>query len=459
MKGQTMKLPKYLSVSLLLLVAINLPADGTALDEYIARPDASYQYQVARTITEQGYTAYVLDMTSQTWRNSNEVNRTTWKHWLTIIKPDKLTGNRALLFINGGSNRPAAPKSADGTLVGIAMKTRTIVADLKTVPNQPLQFSDGRSRFEDAIIAYTFDKFAETGDPNWPLLLPMVKSAVRAMDTVQDHIKKITKGKVEVKEFVVSGASKRGWTTLLTGAVDKRVIAVMPIVIDVLNMDEQMRHHVQAYGKYSQALNDYQAKGVFDKLDTPEGKKLLKIVDPYEYRDRLTMPKFFVNATGDQFFLPDSARFYFKDLPGEKFLRYVPNTDHSLQRSDADMSLLLFYHAIVSDTPRPKFSWNIKDDGSIVVRTETKPKEVNLYQAHNPAARDFRLDKIGPAWKKAPLTRQADGTYLAKVPEPDKGWTAFFVEIVFDSGAEAPHRFTTQVHVVPDRLPFTAPSN
>ena len=43
------------------------------------------------------------------------------------------------------------------------------------------------------------------------------------------------------------------------------------------------------------------------------------------------MPKFMVYAAGDQFFLPDSSRFYFDDLKGEKYLRYVPNTDHSLR--------------------------------------------------------------------------------------------------------------------------------
>jgi PhoPQ-activated pathogenicity-related protein len=55
----------------------------------------------------------------------------------------------------------------------------------------------------------------------------------------------------------------------------------------------------------------------------PRTKLLYAIEDPYSYRDRLTMPKFIVNASGDQYFPPDSSQFYFGDLPGEKYLRYV----------------------------------------------------------------------------------------------------------------------------------------
>ena len=47
------------------------------------------------------------------------------------------------------------------------------------------------------------------------------------------------------------------------------------------------------------------------------------------------MPKFMMNASGDQFFLPDNAQFYYDDLPEEKHLRYVANARHNLARSDA----------------------------------------------------------------------------------------------------------------------------
>jgi PhoPQ-activated pathogenicity-related protein len=182
---------------------------------------------------------------------------------------------------------------------------------------------------------------------------------------------------------------------------------------------------------------------------------ILRIVDPYSYRDRLTMPKFIMNASGDQYFPTDSSTFYFDDLPGVKYLRYVPNANHSLKDTDAPASLLAFYRAIVKGAAMPKFSWKIQPDGSIRVQTEDKPLEVNLWQATNPKARDFRLDTIGKAYTKSTLIAENDGVYIAKVKKPATGWTAFFVELVFASGAQEPYKFSTQVHIVPDVLPHS----
>jgi len=451
-----MKSRYYCTFLAVLVLAAAQLASGTPLDDYVAKADDSYTYSVVKTDVGPGYTAYILDMTSQSWRSKDEVDRPLWKHWLTIVRPANATADKALLWINGGSNNRSAPDSADKMLVGIALGAGAVVADLKMVPNQPLMFPDGgRPRTEDGIIAYSFSKCLATGDNSWPLLLPMVKSAVRAMDTVQSHLKSLDSGALDIKQFVVSGGSKRGWTTWLTAAVDKRVVAIAPAVIDVLNMDEQMKHHFAAYGFYSDAIADYGEMKVFERLDTPEGQALTKIVDPYEYRDRYAgIPKCLINSSGDQFFLPDSAQFYFDNLPGEKYLRYVPNTDHGLGNSDAIQSLLVFYQSILKNAPRPKFTWSVRDDGSIEVSTTTAPKEVKLWQATNPKARDFRLEIIGPVWTSSDLAAASPGKYVAKVPKPEEGWTAFFVELTFDSGGPLPYKFTTEVHVVPETLPF-----
>jgi len=446
---------KYLTILAVVLVATQF-ALGTPLDDYVEKPDSSYTYSVVKTVPGPGYTAYILDMTSQSWRSKDEVDRPLWKHWLVIVKPDNADADKALLFIDGGSNGRPAPDSPDKMLVGIALGAGAVVADLKMVPNEPLVFPDGgRPRSEDGIIAYTFSKWLATGDNTWPLLLPMVKSAVRGMDTVQKHLKSLDSGALDIKQFVISGGSKRGWTTWLTAAVDKRVIAIAPAVIDVLNMDEQMRHHFAAYGFYSQAIEDYGEMDIFSRLGTPEGQKLVAIVDPFEYRDRYAnIPKFLINSSGDQFFLPDSAQFYYDELPGEKHIRYVPNTDHGLGNSDAVQSLLVFFQSVLKNAPRPEFSWTVKDDDSIEVNTITTPKEVKLWQATNPKARDFRLQTIGPVWKSSDLAAAGPSKYIAKVPKPEEGWTAFFAELTFDSGGPIPYKFTTEVHVVPDILPF-----
>jgi PhoPQ-activated pathogenicity-related protein len=283
----------------------------------------------------------------------------------------------------------------------------------------------------------------------------MVKSAVRAMDAVTELLGSDKGGKTAINKFVVAGGSKRGWTTWLTGAVDKRVAAIIPIVIDVINVIPCKVNHFSAYGFWAPAVGDYTRHGVHDRMETPQYKEILKIVDPYSYRDRMTMPKFIVNSSGDQYFPPDSSKFYYDGLPGVKYLRYVPNTNHSLQNSDASESILAFYQAILKGSELPKYSWKVQPDGSLRVQTETKPIEVNLWQATNPKARDFRLLSIGPGYRKSTLTTTREGVYVAKVDKPAQGWTAFFVELVFPSGEKVPYKFSTQVSIVPDVLPHS----
>jgi PhoPQ-activated pathogenicity-related protein len=452
-----MKFLNAFAIALLLtvhaLAQAPAPANGkTALDRYVETPDPAYKYELVHKVTGNGYTAYVLDMTSQTWRSANEVNRTVWKHWVTIIKPDEVKHSKSLLYISGGNNNSPAPKSADEQVARIAVATKSVVTELRMVPNQPLIFSDDKkSRTEDEIIAYTWDKFLRGGDDNWPLRLPMTKAAVRAMDTVISHCEK--EG-VKIDGFVVAGGSKRGWTSWTTAAVDKRVVAVIPIVIDLLNIVPSFQHHLAVYGYYAPAVGDYEAMDIMKWEGSPRYAELMKIEEPYEYRARLTMPKFIINATGDQFFLPDSWQFYYNDLAGVKHLRYVPNAEHSLRGSDAWMTLLACYNAVLSNAPLPQYSWKIEKDGTIRVQTKDKPTEVKLWQATNPGARDFRLTSLGAKWKATPLTARANGDYVAKVAPPRRGFTAYMVEMTFPSGlALAPFKFTTGVKVIPDVEP------
>jgi PhoPQ-activated pathogenicity-related protein len=444
-------------------ISTRLPGEETALDRYVAQPDAAYSWKLASIVPGEGYTTFVLDLTSQTWRTTADVDRPVWKHWLSIVKPHQATRNTAFLFIGGGSNRDAMPKTASPRTIELAVGTGTVVAELGTVPNQPLFFTDSKDegRSEDNLIAYTRVKYFENHDPTWLVRLAMVKSGVRAMDAIQEFLASEAGGKLKIDKFVVAGGSKRGWTTWLVGAVDRRVIAIIPMVIDALNSEVITRHHFEAYGFFSPALKDYVRHGLFPgKVGTPEYREILKIEDPYNYRDRprLKIPKYLINASGDQFFLPDNSQFYFNELPEEKYLRYVPNAKHDLKDSDARESLQAFYQAVLDGTPRPKFAWKKEKDGSLLVTVTDKPAEVNVWQATNPEARDFRVDTIGKAYTSNPLKPQADGTYLTHVNRPTKGFTAFFVELVYPSGGKYPLKFTTEVSVVPDVLPFTMPT-
>ena len=183
---------------------------------------------------------------------------------------------------------------------------------------------------------------------------------------------------------------------------------------------------------------------------------MLKIEDPYNYlsRARLTIPKFAINASGDQFFLPDNSQLYWDKVQEEKRIRYVENSRHNLADTDAMDSLLAFYNAVITGQKRPEYSWAKSADGTLTVITKDHPSEVKLWQAHSDT-RDFRVEKVGKIYTSSVLQPQADGTYVAHFDTPANGFTAFFVELTYPSGiTSAPFNFTTEVSIVPDVLPF-----
>jgi PhoPQ-activated pathogenicity-related protein len=430
----------------------------TPLDVYLATPDTNFGYTLLNTISGAGQTTFVLELRSQAWLTTNEVDRTLWKHWLIIVKPTGVTNTQSLLYIDGGSNPGTVPTSGDPTLTQIALDTKTIVSQLKMVPNEPLRFAgETTDRSEDAIIAYSWDKYLRTGDERWPAQLPMTKAAVRAMDAVTAFCASPQGGGVNIQSFVVGGGSKRGWTTWLTAAVDQRVAAIIPAVIDVLNVETSLIHHYSAYGFWSSALADYTNMNIMSWVGTPQMAALMAIVDPYQYRRRLTMPKFIINDTGDQFFLPDSSQFYFGDLPGVRYLRYVPNTDHSLVGSDAYATFEACYQSVLTRFPLPQFSWTLQSSNSIRVVAGDSPMAVTLWSTTNTLARDFRLLRIGATWKSTALANQGGGVYVGTVPVPAQGWEGFFVELTYPGSGVPPLKFTTQVYVVPDVLPYHYP--
>ncbi len=451
--------PLLLSLLLPLQAQADLP-ERTPIDDYVGKPDSSYQWKVIKSSTVDGVTSVVVDFISQTWRTDEEVDRPQWQHWLTLAIPDKAsTTDVGLLFVGGGSNGREPPGQANERSISMAKATGSIVAELRMVPNQPLIFhGDGIKRTEDDLIGYTWEQYMDSGDPTWLARNPMVKSAVRAMDTMTSVAALPRFGKLDLKRFVVAGGSKRGWTTWLTGAMDARVIGIIPIVIDVVNADPSMRQHFAAYGFWAPSVGNYVDHNIMARLDHPRLQDAYDLVDPYHYRHRLTMPKLILNAAGDQFFLPDSSKFYWDELRGENYLRYVANGDHGLDDTDALDSVIAFFSLIREGRKPPQFSWTRAADGELLVMTQRRPvdqpQKALLWQATNPRARDFRVETLGRAYTSTPLQPGEDGLYRVNVAPPTTGWTAYFVELQFDVGATVPLKLTTDVTVTPNELPF-----
>ena len=202
-------------------VSVQHAADRqTALDTYVKAPDSHYRYRRVEKKRVPGCRDYLIRMISQQWRTPAQVDHSLWEHWVRIYVPDTVSANTGMLYIRGGSISDPRPEP-NHDLESLAILTHTVASEVFDIPNEPLTFTGDPlgPRSEDQIIAYTWRKFLETDDSEWPLRLPMTKAAVRTMDTVTSFAASKQGGKHRVEHFVVTGASKRGWTTWTTAAV------------------------------------------------------------------------------------------------------------------------------------------------------------------------------------------------------------------------------------------------
>jgi PhoPQ-activated pathogenicity-related protein len=338
-----------------------------------------------------------------------------------------------------------------------ATQTNSVVAQIHNVPFQPLVFEGDEfgERYEDAIISYGWRKFLEGGakdeDAIWLARFPMTKAVKLAMDAVIEVAK--STNNIDIEKFFVAGASKRGWTTWTTAATDDRVIAMAPVVIDMLNLEPSFLHHWKNYGFWAPAVDDYVREGVMEWMGTPEFDRLLELTEPYSFIDSIQIPKLLINAAGDQFFQPDSWEFYWNDLKGEKHVQYVPNFGHDLSDSDAFPNLISFYSSILTNSPRPTYEWKVTDD-QIIVHTDpaSPPISVKVWSALNPLSRDFRIDEFGPNWVFEEISMPANGELKVNITEPEEGYRAYFVELTF--AGETPLKVTSGIEVLPRTYPF-----
>jgi PhoPQ-activated pathogenicity-related protein len=215
-----------------------------------------------------------------------------WTHDIVLVDPEtKGRTDSAILYITGGDPNPLDIGEAEF----LAKESGMPVALLFHIPNQPLF-----DLWEDDLIAHTFVQFLETGDATWPLLLPMTRSAIKAMDALQAFRPKLSK-------FMVTGGSKRGWTSWLTAATeDQRVAGIAPMVYDNLNIPAQLRHQMELWGGTSEMIEPYTALGLHESVGSDAGAKLVSLVDPFSYRDRLAIPKLIVNGANDHYWTVDA---------------------------------------------------------------------------------------------------------------------------------------------------------
>ena len=411
------------------------PEVPTELFDYVAVEDESFTWKLTETQPLPGDVGklHLVEFTSQTWQDI------PWKHVLAIFEPAKIKHpEHALLYITGGSHDSKLRERDMKAGATMAVQGGFCVGYLLQVPNQPLL----EDRVEDDLITETFLRYLKTKDAKWPLLFPMVKSAVRAMDVITEVSAQKWNGKVH--KFVVTGASKRGWTTWLTGATDPRVAGIAPIVIDMLNMQPQMKHQIDIWGDYSVQIHDYTSKGLVKVMQEHPEIPLYRWVDPYTYREKLTMPKLLINGTNDPYWVVDALNIYWDDLKGEKHILYVPNAGHGLQGGVhlAIETIIAFVGHVAEGKPLPELQWEFDQSGDVVeitITSDVRPVKVNLWTAQS-GSNDFRESK----WTATDVSG-AKGIYRTKYQVPADQATVLYAEAVYENNG---HQFglCTQVH-------------
>ncbi len=414
-----------------------------ALQSYLDNGDNSFKWEVQDSTETEGARLYRLIFTSQTWRD------TAWNHELTVIVPDSVKYNDALLFITGGSIsnsfQPNTHKWDESLTVGLsnlAKLNNAIVSIIWQVPNQPRY----GGKTEDELISMTLHNFQNDSDYTWPLLFPMTKSAIRAMDAVQEF--SAQKKNLLVNQFVVSGASKRGWTTWLTGAHDKRVKAIAPMVIDMLNWPLNLEYHKVTWGDYSIQIEDYVKLGIVQKANTPEGKKVARMVDPYSYRSSLTMPKMILMGTNDEYWPVDAIKNYIDSIPGDNYISYTPNAGHDLgDKKTALGALSAFFGATISNSPYPKSDYSVtEENGKILVKinaTAELLEDAVMWSTASPD-REFR-DKT---WNSVNLEKSNLSEFIHEVALPQTGFLAFYIDLKYKAPVAGSFTQSTRMFLI-----------
>lgn len=415
-------------LALILLISSQLLAQTTktALADFLAKPNPVFGFILKDSIKHAGFIQYELELTSQEWKGM------IWTHRLVILKPSALLSDKALLYIGGGKTEDGLPviRDRDDEVVrqmgNLALDNKSIIALVFQVPNQPI--FDGKT--EDEIISYTLHQFQETGELDWPALFPMVKSASSAMDAVVEF--SASSFAKPVKSFVLTGASKRGWTTWLTGSQDARVSGIAPMVIDVLNMPKSLQYQIETWADYSPEIQDYVDLGIPQQASSEIGKATMDLVDPYSYRAHLTMPKLIFIGTNDPYWPVDAVKNYIDSIPGQNNLIYIPNVGHDLGDGEiAFQALGAFISYQNAGQALPMVFTDVADaaKGLLGIKVNTNgptPNKIELWEAESPEDKDFRDEK----WTSKKLSALNDNKY---VNLPTEGQKAFYIAYYFNA--------------------------
>jgi len=467
-----------------LLICFLLGASASSalvLDEYVSKAEPNYAwFDTGARVTGMpgGATAHILNVTSLQWLSTDLAYGPTgniWTHQVAVVVPKNIAPGRstAMAVLTGGCNEghsgngtdpgPDPPSKTEEYLEVasiMASSTQSIAIVVYQLPNCPIIYpSDplGVGRTEDAMIAWAWNQYLTTPNATeeWLPHLPMTKAAMQAMRAAQEYTS--TAKVTTISDWLVGGASKRGWTSWLVGAVQcascVKIRGLFPMVPIVPALDQCIHRQFQSIGGYTWAFKDYLESSVLSFVETPAFKRLLQVVDPINYVDRLVkLPILVMVSSNDEFMQFDWTNIWYDVFDAaargangshssphslatsqlstklssrqtfQTGLFIIPNSEHSLATGIPGLVLAIeaFALAIFENRPLPTLEYSHDPQtGLITVRTPASFPPTKVVLRHTSALRegvsDFRwiskVDNVKTHCKfpKVPIPPVAEG--------------------------------------------------
>jgi PhoPQ-activated pathogenicity-related protein len=154
-------------------------------------------------------------------------------------------------------------------------------------------------------------------------------------------------------------------------------------------------------------IDDYVKRDLVPMPKTERAKKLWSMVDPWVYRDKITIPTMIINGANDPYWTVDALNLYWDDLKSPRWVCYVPNAGHNLMQDKINPTrvantLGAFARHQIHGVKMPQLTWKHDDaEGKprLTMKSDPMPKAARLWVA-DADKRDFRKS----TWKAAAAT-------------------------------------------------------
>lgn len=429
-------------------------------------------------VTDPNVSEYDLTIQTRTWKGI------TWDMLGTLYVPKNVTIKKNNAVINLIENDPTAATTwgqltAKQGVANLVITQGALPPADTAIQALGVPYIEGQPK-DDAVQAYTIDQFMTKQDFTIPYPFVSSSSVKIALNVFKKYLAPQYLGYTP-SNYILSGASKRGWAVYLAGITEPSVSAIFPRGYDNLNLKAQVPLNQYTYGDEYGGKPDVPSPylPIQPKYNTPGGLLFIQIFDPYTYyrgihneqnisivrgtkkpfaikgrnKVEFALPSVgSIRGANDQLWAIDASQYYFKNIStNEKFNITLDNQRHNvvndkqdkrngiMNQKTLDAWLGFLDHVTGANTPfypSPSLSLIKNKDGSIQVSTAVAPaigssanpkiEAVRLWVAESDS-RNFSQSQ----WVSRDLSQKA-GAYITVV-KPTKN-TAFYTEIQFNNG-------------------------